>query len=41
LKDGEVGQADLSDKTRSGRPETASDERWRKCIEVRGDFVEK
>ena len=26
FKDGEMGQADLSDKTQSGRPETASDE---------------
>ena len=26
FKDGEVGQADLSDKTRSGRPVTASDQ---------------
>ena len=41
FKDGEVGQADLSDKTRSGRSVTAGDQRWRKCIEVRSDFVEK
>jgi len=41
FKDGEVGEADLSDKTRSGRPVTESDQRWRKCIEVRGGFVEK
>ena len=27
FKDGELGQADLSDKTRSGRPVTASDQR--------------
>ena len=26
LKDGELGQVDLSDKTRSGRPVTASDQ---------------
>jgi len=26
FKDGELGQADLSDKTRSGRPVTASDQ---------------
>jgi len=47
FKDGVLGQADLSDKTQSGRPVTASDQlqklvqSWKKCIEVRGDFVEK
>jgi transposase len=47
FKDGELGQADLSDKTQSGRPVPASDQLqklvqcWQKCIEVRGDFVEK
>ena len=44
FKDGELGQADLSDKTRSGRPVTDFKKlvhRWRKCIEVRGDFAEK
>ena len=33
LKDGELGQADLSDKTQSGRPVTASDELHQDCVE--------
>ena len=45
FKDGELGQADLSDKTRIGRPVMDLKKKlvqsWRKCIEVRGDFVEK
>ena len=44
FKDGELEQADLSDKTRNWK---ACDgfqkllQPWRKCIEVCGDFVEK
>ena len=34
FKDGELGQADLSDKTRSGRPVTASDQ-------LHQDFVQE
>jgi hypothetical protein len=44
FKYGELGQADLSDKTQSGRPVTNFKilvQPWRKCNEVRGDFVEK
>ena len=43
FKDGELGQADLSDKTRSGRPVTASDQLHQDRGEelIRGDFVEK
>ena len=37
FKDGQLGQADLNDKTRR----TDFKNYWRKCIEVRGDFVEK
>jgi len=39
FKDGELGQADLSDKTRSGRPETASDHLHQDCIKklIRGN----
>jgi len=33
FKDGELGQADLSDKTQSGRPVTASDHLHQDCIE--------
>ena len=33
FKDGELGQADLSDKTRSGRPVTASDQLHQDRIE--------
>jgi len=42
-KDGELGQADLSDKTRSGRPVTASDQLHQDRIEemIRRNFVEK
>jgi len=38
-KDGEVGQGDLSDKTRSGRPENASDQLHQGCVEelIRGN----
>jgi hypothetical protein len=39
FKDGELGRADLSDKTR--RTDLKLVQRWRKCTEVRGDFVEK
>jgi transposase len=43
FRDGELGQADLSDKTRSGRPVTASDQLHRDRVEemIRGNFVEK
>jgi len=44
FKDGELGQADLSDKTRSGRPVTASDQLHQDCFKRFcrfGDFVEK
>jgi len=43
LKDGELGQAGLSDKTRNGRPVTASDQLRQDRVEelIRGDFVEK
>jgi len=43
FKDGELGQADLSDKTRRGRPVTASDQLHQDRVEelIRGDFVEK
>ena len=37
FKDGELGQADLSDKTRSGRPVTASDQLHQDRFE---DFVD-
>jgi len=37
FKDGELGQADLSDKTRSGRPVTASDQLHQDRVE---DFVD-
>jgi hypothetical protein len=42
FKDGELGQADLSDKTRSGRPATASDQLNQDHVEelIRGSFVE-
>ena len=33
FKDGELGQADLSNKTRSGRPMTASDQLHQDCVE--------
>ena len=33
FKDGELGQADLSDKTRSGGPVTASDQLHQDCVE--------
>ena len=38
FKDGELGQADLSDKTRSGRPVTASDQLHQDRVEelIRG-----
>ena len=35
FKDGELGQADLSDKTRSGRPVTASDQLHQDRVEER------
>ena len=43
FKDGELGQADLSDKTRSGRRVTASDRLHQDRVEelIRGNFVEK
>jgi hypothetical protein len=44
FKDGELGQADLSDKTSKWKPCDGFQkllQRWRKCIEVRGDFVGK
>jgi transposase len=37
FKDGELGQADLSDKTRSGRPVTESDKLHQDGVE---DFVD-
>ena len=37
FKDGELGHADLSDKTRSGRPVTASDQLYQDRVE---DFVD-
>jgi hypothetical protein len=39
FKDGELGQADLSDKTRSGRPATASDQLHQDRVEklIRGN----
>jgi len=42
FKDGELGQADLSDRTRSGRAVTAGDQLHQDRVEelVRGDFVE-
>ena len=40
FKDGELGQVDLGDKTQSGRISKLV-QRWRKCTEVRRDFVEK
>ena len=40
FKDGILGQAYLSDKTRRTDLQKLV-QRWRKCIEVRGDFVEK
>jgi len=41
FKDGELVQADLSDKTRSGRPVTASGQLHQDRVEelIRGDFV--
>jgi len=41
--DEELGQADLSDKTRSGRPVTASDHLQQDSVEelIRGNLVEK
>jgi len=43
FKGGELGQADWSDKTRSGSPVTASDQLHEDRFEdlIRGDFVEK
>jgi hypothetical protein len=43
FKAGELGQADLSDKTRSGRSVTASDHLHHDRVEelICGDFVEK
>ena len=38
-EDGELGQADLSDKTRSGRPVTASDQIHQDCVENFVDLV--
>ena len=39
FKDGELGQADLSDKTQSGRPVTANDQLHQDCVEelIRGN----
>ena len=39
FKDGELGQADLNDKTQSGRPVTASDQLHQVCVEelIRGN----
>jgi len=39
FKDGELGQADLSDKTGSGRPVTGSDQLHQDCVEelIRGN----
>jgi len=39
FKDGELGQADLSDKTRSGRPVTASDQLHQDGVENFVDLV--
>jgi len=43
LKDGEMGQADLSFKTRTARPVATSDQLNQDRVEelIRGDFVEK
>ena len=42
FKDKELGQADLSDKTPVFKDVLQKlVQRWRKCIEVRGNFVEK
>jgi len=43
FKDGELEQADLSDRTRSGRPVTTCDQLHQDRVEelVHGDFVEK
>jgi len=43
FKDGELGQAGLSDNTRSGRAVTASGQLHQDRVEelIRGDFVEK
>ena len=43
FNDGELEQADLSDKTRSGRPVTASDQLHQDRVEelIRGNFVGK
>jgi len=43
FKDGELGQADLSGKTGSGRPVTASDQIYQDRVEelISGKFVEK
>ena len=43
FKDGELGQTDLSDKTRSRRPVTVSDQLHQDRVEelIRGNFVEK
>ena len=43
FKDGELGQADLSERTWSGRPVTASDQLHEDRTEelIHGDFVEK
>jgi len=40
FKDGELGQADLSDKTRRTDLKKLV-RRWWSCIEVRGDFIGK
>jgi hypothetical protein len=40
FKDGELGQADLSDKTRSGRPVTASDQLHQDGVEDFCRFVD-
>ena len=41
FKDGELGQADLSDKTRSERPVTASDQLHQDCVGelIRGKII--
>jgi len=43
FKDGEFEQADLSDKTLSGRPVTVSDQLRQDRVEelIRGNFVDK
>ena len=43
FKDGELGQADLSGKTLSGRPVTANDHPYQDRVEelISGKFVEK